>query len=97
MAGYSTTSIVAVGLGGSSDDEVLAFARKGKYVVLTHDKDFGNLIRYPLKSHHGVVMLRLRNQKPSNVLLYLFAFLKKFKKSLKNRLVIVRENGVRIV
>jgi len=34
--------------------------------IVTHDKDFGAILRYPLKQHGGVILLRLRRQTPQS-------------------------------
>ena len=95
-AGFSATDVIASGLGSAADEEVLAYAQKKKLVVITHDKDFGNLIRFPVQNHHGVILLRFRNQKPANVIPYLLQFLKTHQ-HLGSRLAILREDGLRIV
>jgi|SRR3989344_281467 len=95
-SGFSAVSVFEVNLVSASDEEIIAFALKKRFIIITHDKDFGNLIRFPVQNHYGVILLRFRNQKPQNVLPHLLEFLKKHR-SLKSRLVILREDGFRIV
>lgn len=95
-SGFSVLHIEEVGLSNSADEDILAFAKKRRLTVITHDKDFGNLIRFPVQNHYGVILLRFRDQRPQNVLLHLLPFLKDHK-NLKSRLVILREDGFRIV
>lgn len=95
-AGFSVIHVSEVGLESALDEEIISFARKNKLIIITHDKDFGNLIRFPLQIHYGVILLRFRNQRPSNVFPYLFEFLKQAR-NLKSRLVILREDGFRII
>ena len=95
-SGFSAVSVFEVNLASASDEEIIAFAGKRKFIIITHDKDFGNLIRFPVQHHYGVILLRFHNQRPQNVLTHLLDFLKKHK-SLKSRLVILREDGFRIV
>ena len=59
--GFDVTSIFERKLTKSSDEIILKLARKEKRVILTHDKDFGNLIRQPYLTHGGVILLRLKN------------------------------------
>src|SRR3989344_9648708 len=87
-SGFKLTHVLEVKLGGSSDEKILDFACKKKLTIITHDKDFGNLIRYPLVSHYGVIVLRFKNQKPGNVFRYLDDFLKNHR-DLKYHLVIL--------
>ena len=45
---------------GSSDEHVLAMAQRERRLILTHDKDFGELaIRLGLPADGGVILLRL--------------------------------------
>ena len=48
-----------------TDENVLARAQSEKRVVLTHDKDFGELaFRWGLASSCGVILLRLAGENP---------------------------------
>lgn len=44
---------------GIEDDEVLKIAHKTKSILITQDKDFGELIYRLGKAHEGVILLRL--------------------------------------
>ena len=44
---------------GAPDDEVLRLALERSMVLLTNDKDFANIVRYPPATHTGVVVLRI--------------------------------------
>lgn len=95
---FNILNVYEIGLSEAPDEEILKAAQKEKRIVLTHDKDFGNLIRQPYLSHSGVILLRLRNQSPGNVICHLIPFLKEIKlDKIKNRLVIFREGRVRII
>lgn len=95
---FDVLSIFEEKLSGASDEEVLKLAKKGKRIILTHDKDFGNLIHQPGLIHGGVILLRLRNQSSQNVVFHLIPFLKEIKNDrIKNRLVIFQEGKIRII
>lgn len=50
---------------GASDTAVIALARQEGRLLLTMDKDFGELaFRSRLSSHCGIILLRLRSQNP---------------------------------
>jgi predicted nuclease of predicted toxin-antitoxin system len=52
-------------LQGASDAAVLQKAQAEKRLVVTHDKDFGELaFRYDLPSESGVILFRLSGQDP---------------------------------
>ncbi len=96
--GFNVFSIYEEKFSGVSDEEILKLAKKEKRIVLTHDKDFGNLIHQPGLFHGGVILLRLRNQSPQNVISFLITFLKKIKTGkIKNRLVVFQEGKIRII
>lgn len=48
-----------VGLGRASDEEIMAYAVNNRSILVTKDLGFANIIRFPLESHYGVVVLRL--------------------------------------
>lgn len=95
---FNVLSVYEEKLSGASDEELLKFAQKEKRIIITHDKDFGNLIHQPFQTHGGVILLRLRNQSPQNVINHLIPLLKKVKPSkIKNRLVVFQEGKIRII
>ncbi|MDO8436300.1 MAG: DUF5615 family PIN-like protein [bacterium] len=95
---FDVLSIYEEKLSGASDASILKLAQKEKRIILTHDKDFGNLIRQPHLPHSGVILLRLRDQSPQNVIIHLAPFLKEIKlNKIKNRLVVLQEGKIRII
>ena len=48
-----------IGLGGAADEEILAYAKKARSILITKDLDFGNLIVLSKKSTNGIIILRL--------------------------------------
>jgi len=96
LHGFTVIHILDVGLGGTDDENILAFANQKKLIIITHDKDFGNLVRFPAAKHHGVILLRFRNQNSDNVFPYLLDFIQNHS-NLKSRLVIMNEFGFRMV
>lgn len=59
-AGFATESIYDVKLQGASDEKIITFAKKNNYIIITHDKDFGNLLHSPDQSHAWVILFRSR-------------------------------------
>lgn len=97
-AGFDVVHVVDVGLAGKSDNDVMKLAQKERRVIITHDKDFGNLIRFPLQQHFGVIMIRLRNQSPLNATRHVLELLEKIRgQNLKSCLVILAEQGFRLI
>lgn len=94
--GYNVKDIKEEKLFGISDTEVINKAKEDDRVILTHDKDFGNLLNYPLQSHRGVVLIRYRNQSPSYVIARLIPLLDTLKNKVKGSLTIVTEDLIKI-
>ena len=96
--GYNIKDIKEEGLFGISDKEVLALAFKENRAVITHDKDFANLLKYPSVKHKGVILLRFKNQSPINAINLFVPTLMKLKESrIKKSLVIISEDYIKFL
>src|SRR5438270_5024672 len=79
-----------------ADQEVLLIAVKEKRVLITNDRDYGELIFRQHLSHSGILYFRLKNSKDIAVKLHwLETILNTYKDHLQEYLV-VTPNGVRI-
>ncbi len=58
----------SVGLRGKSDDEILAYGTDQLRTILTADVGFANILRFPLGSHHGIIVIRFPNEVSVNAL-----------------------------
>ncbi len=95
--GFTTRTVRELDLLGSRDEELLARASQERWVILTQDKDFGNLLRFPLQAHAVVVLLRLADQTPPAIrkaLQRLFSQVDPA--SLSDALVVVSESKIRV-
>jgi predicted nuclease of predicted toxin-antitoxin system len=63
--GYDVKDIRDYGLRGAEDEEVYGFAQREGAVVLTGDRGFGNVLRFPLGSHFGIVVAHFPNEMPT--------------------------------
>ena len=59
-AGYQLITVKDLGRIGASNGELLAIAKQHRVTLVTADRGIGNLRRFPLGSHAGVIVLRLR-------------------------------------
>ncbi|MBI2842893.1 MAG: DUF5615 family PIN-like protein [Armatimonadetes bacterium] len=57
--GHDVRHVREVGLRGQPDEFVFAMAQDMAAILITADLGFGDIRRYPLGSHCGVVVLRL--------------------------------------
>lgn len=95
--GFDVRSVKEEGWDGKDDAELLQIAQAEDRVILTLDKDFGNLLRFPLQTHRGVILFRMRLQHPFIVNNRLQQVLPSLAmQDLRNTLVIVQELTVRI-
>lgn len=63
-AGHEAIDVRDVGLRGKSDAEVMAYANTNGLVLISRDADFGNVRRFPLGTHPGIIVARVPNQIP---------------------------------
>lgn len=56
--GYEPIDIRDYGLRGSTDQEVYAFAQRNEAAIISGDKDFSNIVRFPLGEHYGIIVAR---------------------------------------
>jgi len=66
--GYNAIDIRDRGLRGSTDQEVYQFAQQMRAALLSGDKDFSNIARFPLGEHHGIIIARFPTKLPTNVI-----------------------------
>jgi predicted nuclease of predicted toxin-antitoxin system len=61
--GHNTLGVIEQGLQGNDDDNLIVRCNQEKRCLITQDKDFADILRYPLGSHSGIMVLRLGNSK----------------------------------
>lgn len=60
--GYNVKDVRDYGLRGAEDEEIFEFAQEEKSVILTGDTGFGNILRFPLGNHFGIVVTHFPNE-----------------------------------
>lgn len=96
--GYSVKDIKEEKLFGIDDKEVIQLAFKENRVVITHDKDFANLLNYSSIKHKGVILLRFTNQSPKKVISSFIPILLNLKENkIKNSLTIIGDDYIKII
>lgn len=82
---------------GVEDSTVLNIAVLKDRLLLTNDKDFGELVYRSGLPHHGVVLFRLRDERAANRIRMLREVLKLPKDKLtENCFIVVSESKIRI-
>ena len=66
-AGHDVDTVVDKGLSGAVDEAVSRTATAAGRLVMTLDRGFGDIRRYPPGSHAGIVVLRIDDQPGSRL------------------------------
>ncbi len=80
---------------GTSDDDLLAKASDENWILITNDKDFGEMIFRERRPHHGVIFLRLANERSSNKITVLNQVLENYGEKLPGQFLTVTETRIR--
>ena len=77
---------------------MLRAAVRRRAALITADEDFADIVRYPLSTHYGIIMLRLTRRHETDVHDALRQFLNSRPLPiLRRRLVIIDQFGFRIL
>jgi predicted nuclease of predicted toxin-antitoxin system len=80
---------------GAADEVLLEKAFTENWILITNDKDFGEKMYRERRSHHGVVFLRLSDERAANKILVLKRLLAQYAEQLADRFVVVTDERVR--
>lgn len=80
---------------GASDNEILSKAFSENWVLITNDKDFGELVYREQRQHHGVVFLRLADERSAAKIMALEKLLSQYANRLPDAFVVVTDTQVR--
>jgi predicted nuclease of predicted toxin-antitoxin system len=81
---------------GISDDEVLQIALESERILITVDKDFGEKVFREKRFHHGVILLRLKDERSPNKIAAMERLLTSFAARLSGQFVVVTDTRVRL-
>lgn len=86
------------GLRGKGDDEIFNFAQKEEAIILTGDLGFGNLFRFPIGTHFGIVIAHFPNEMSTSELnsQLIKAFDSLTEMDFKGNLIIIEPGKIRI-
>jgi predicted nuclease of predicted toxin-antitoxin system len=80
---------------GMDDDWIIQKAFAENWILITNDKDFGEKVYREGHPHHGVVLLRLADERAANKIEVLRRLLQEYPDKLLNQFVVVTETRVR--
>ncbi len=97
-AGYEIEDVRDIGLRGSSDEQVFAYAQAHSLTLMSADMGFTNPWRFSARPHAGIVLIRLPNDVPTEAMNreILSALASLADESLAGLLVIVELGRIRI-
>ena len=93
--GYDVLA-VAEAIPQADDSDILARASSDGRILVTNDKDFGELAFRGRQVHQGVLLLRLQDESPTNSVRILKAVLEQYADRLPSHFTVATESGVRI-
>ena len=94
--GNDVLSIRDAGLSGISDDEVFQIACKEKRIIITMDKDFARMLRFPPEKCGGIIVVKIYKHtvdETLDIFKKLFASIQE--KYVHEKLTIVTPEGIR--
>ncbi len=94
--GYDTVSILEFSP-GIPDEAVLHKAFLENRILITMDKDFGDIIFRNNKHHCGIILLRLLNWQTKHKIAILENFLALYIHEIENNFIVITEQSVRII
>lgn len=80
---------------GIDDDWIIQKAFDERWILITNDKDFGEKVYREQRLHHGIVFLRLDDERATNKIETLRRLLESYADRLENYFVVVSETQVR--
>ena len=80
---------------GEDDDSILDKAFTEDWVLITIDKDFGDKVFRERIQHHGIIVMRLRDERASSKIDCLKRLLQEFPDRLHDQFVVVTEKQIR--
>ena len=80
---------------GMPDDDILEKALKENWILITNDKDFGEMAFRERRPHHGIIFLRLADERAASKIEILRQLLAAYSDKLPEQFVTVTETKVR--
>ncbi len=79
------------------DEDLLNLANAEKRILITNDKDFGELTFLQKRISAGIILLRVRGQKAEDKVKLISKLLQNYSDKVLNHFVVITENKIRII
>ena len=80
---------------GLSDDEIIQKALEEERILITNDKDFGEMVFRDGRLHRGVIFLRLQDERSTSKIRVLSCLFETYSDRIPNSFLVVTEQRVR--
>lgn len=96
-SGHDVVAIREAGLFQITDDAIIKIADKEERSVITFDKHFGDILRYPPRNLPGIILIRINPPLLEDIFYALSNLFKNYPgNSFKGRLIVLTKMGYRI-
>lgn len=82
---------------GLSDEAIIRKAFDENWIIVTNDKDFGEKIYREHQPHHGIILLRLEDERATNKIAVLEKVLISYQDRIPDHYLVVSERKVRLI
>ena len=80
---------------GADDGRIIQKAFDENWLLITNDKDFGEKVYRERHAHHGIIFMRLTDERAAKKIEVLRRLLESYAEKLPNQFVVVTETRVR--
>ncbi len=94
-AGFNIDYVLEL-IPGADDQTVLELAYSQQRILITQDKDFGELVFRLHQPHHGIVLIRLEGYSPHFKAEIVTQFLQQHEAEMLNGFTVIQPNVIRI-
>ena len=95
--GHDVKSLVQEQLSNIPDERVMELALNEERTIITFDKHFGNILRYPPQNTAGIILLRIHPPLIEKIISAFDRFFKRYgETSLKGRLIVLSDKEYRM-
>ncbi|HQE94013.1 MAG TPA: DUF5615 family PIN-like protein [Anaerolineae bacterium] len=94
-AGHDVVAVAEV-MPQADDAQILEYAVLEARILVTNDKDFGEMIYRSSRAHRGVLLLRLQDERSENKVRITKIVLVRVGERLQNHYTVATESGIRV-
>ncbi len=79
------------------DDRVCEIANSEQRIIITNDKDFGEIVFYQKKIAYGIILMRVKDQNSSEKIILLDKLLENYLDKIANHFVVLTKTKFRFI